>query len=246
MKNKSLESSPQLYARIGGVLYLIMIILGIVAELVVRGKIIVHGNVAATAENLKSMESLWRFGIANEVILTIITICLGWITYYLTRPVNKKLALLALLFNMVATTVIIAYALYLIQALFPLDDAQYLKAFTPDQRYVITNMALRSHALGYGISLLLFGPFFFITGYLIIKSGYFPKIIGVLYLIPGLSYMTSSFALILAPKFADQYYFVIAGPALIGELSFCLWLLFKGVNLDKWNDKIISAQVELV
>ena len=57
MKNKSLESSPQLYARIGGVLYLIMIILGIVAELVVRGKIIVHGNVAATAENLKSMES---------------------------------------------------------------------------------------------------------------------------------------------------------------------------------------------
>lgn len=229
--------SPQVYARIGGLLYLIMIILGIIGEVVIRGQIIVSGNVAATAANLKSMESMWRFGIANELIMAILTICLSLIIYVLTKPVSKNLALLALFFGLAATTIGTGYSLQLVKALFPLGNAEYLKVFSTEQLYALTNLALKSHAIGFGISLLLFGPFFFVTGYLILKSGYFPKFLGILYLIPGFSYSISSFILILAPTFAAKYYFYIAGPAIIGELSFSLWLLMKGVNVAKWELK---------
>ena len=90
--------------------------------------------------------------------------------------------------------------------------------------------------MGFGIALLFFGPFFLVAGYLVFKSGYLPKTVGILYLIPGVSYMTSSFALILAPAFASRYYFAMAGPAVIGEGALCLWLLLKGVNAASWEE----------
>ncbi|SRR6266498_1873999 len=243
MRNQGVETSPQVYARIAGMLYLIMIVLGIVQELFVRGSIVVPGDVAATAANLRSMESLWRFGVAAELLLAIITTVLALIIYLLTRPVSKDLALLALLFNMLAITVETAYSLQLLEALFPLGNAAYLKAFTAEQLYVLANLSIRAHSIGFGIALLLFGPFFLVTGNLIFRSGYFPKALGILYMIPGISYLTSSFALILAPTFADRFYFIIAGPALIGELSLCLWLLVKGVNVTKWKEKVNTWRV---
>lgn len=238
MTNHTVEISPQIYARIGGVLYLIIIVLGAVGELFIRGRVVVPGDAMATAANLKAMESLWRFGIASELFLGICTITFSLILYVLLRPVNKDLALLATFFGLVAVAVEVAYSLQLVEALFPLGNAAYLEAFTPDQLYALVSLSLRAHANGFGIALLFFGCFFPIAGYLIFKSGYFPKAIGILYLIPGLSYLTSSFALILAPTFADRYYFVMAGPALIGEASLCLWLLVKGVNVQQWKKQV--------
>lgn len=238
MTNHTVEISPQIYARIGGVLYLIIIVLGAVGELFIRGRVVVPGDAMATAANLKAMESLWRFGIASELFLGICTITFSLILYVLLRPVNKDLALLATFFGLVAVAVEVAYSLQLVEALFPLGNAAYLEAFTPEQLYALVSLSLRAHANGFGIALLFFGCFFPIAGYLIFKSGYFPKAIGILYLIPGLSYLTSSFALILAPTFADRYYFVMAGPALIGEASLCLWLLVKGVNVQQWKKQV--------
>ena len=238
MTNHTVEISPQIYARIGGVLYLIIIVLGAVGELFIRGRVVVPGDAMATAANLKAMESLWRFGIASKLFLGICTITFSLILYVLLRPVNKDLALLATFFGLVAVAVEVAYSLQLVEALFPLGNAAYLEAFTPDQLYALVSLSLRAHANGFGIALLFFGCFFPIAGYLIFKSGYFPKAIGILYLIPGLSYLTSSFALILAPTFADRYYFVMAGPALIGEASLCLWLLVKGVNVQQWKKQV--------
>jgi hypothetical protein len=215
-----------------------MIVLGIIQEVLIRGKIVVAGDAPATAANLKSMETLWRFGIAVELIMIIITVWVGLILYVLTKPVNKNLALLALFFNMLATATGAAYSLQLIQALFPLGDTAYLNAFTQDQLCALTSIYVRSQSLGFGITLFLFAPFFFVTGYLIFKSGYLPKFLGLLYIIPGLSYSISSLLLILVPAFGAKYYFIIAGPALIGELSLSLWLLIRGVNLEKWNARL--------
>src|SRR5512133_1355197 len=241
MRNHTVETSPQVYARIGGLAYLITIVLGAAQELFIRGRIIVPGNAAATAVNLKSMESLWRFGIASEMFLGICTIVLTVVMYVLLKPVNRDLALLATFFSLVAIAVEAAYSLQLVEAMYPLGNAAYIKAFTPEQLYAMSSLSLRAHSDGFGIALLLFGCFFPIAGYLIFKSGYFPKAIGILYVIPGLSYLTSSFALILAPAFASRFYFVIAGPALIGELSLCLWLLIKGVNIPKWEKRALES-----
>jgi Domain of unknown function (DUF4386) len=245
MTNHTVEISPQVYARIGGVLYLIIIVLGAVGELFIRGRIIVPGNAMATAANLKAMESLWRFGIASELFLGICTITFTLILYVLLRPVNRDLALLATFFGLVATAVETAYSLQLVEALYPLGDAAYLKAFTSEQLYAMVSLSIKAHADGFGIALLLFGGFFPVAGYLIFKSGYFPKAIGILYLIPGLSYLTSSFALILAPTFANRFYFVMAGPALIGEASLCLWLLVKGVNIQQWKKQVGASEASI-
>ena len=228
--------SPSLYARIAGGLYLITIIFGAAEELLIRGRVFVPGDSAATAANLRAMESLWRLGIASELFLGIITVVFALILYVLLRPVSRDLALLMTFFGLVAIAVETAYALNLVQALFPLGNAAYLKAFTPEQLNAMASLSIRAHSIGFGIALLFFGPFFLIAGYLVFKSGYFPRALGVLYLIPGLSYMTSSFALILAPAFASRFYFVMAGPAVIGEGALCLWLLLKGVDVERWNE----------
>src|SRR5207253_7253705 len=130
--------------------------------------------------------------------------------------------------GLVAVAVETAYSLHLLEALFPVGHAAYLKAFTPDQLAAMASLSIRAHSMGFGIALLFFGPFFLVAGYLVFKSGYFPKAIGILYPLPGVSYLTSSFALILAPAFASRDYFAIAGPAVTGAGALCLWLLLNG------------------
>lgn len=232
------EIHPQSYARVGGALYLIMIALGAIEELLIRNRITVSGDAAATFANLKKMEMLWRTGIAIEMVLVIITVTLSVILYVLTRPVHRELALLALLFGSIATAVESAYAIQLVEALFPIGTSAYLAAFTPAQLQAMTMLAMKSHVFGFGISLLLFGPFFLVTGYLIFTSGYFPKTIGVLYQLAGLAYLFNGFVLLLAPQFSGPAFLIMGGPVFIGETSFAVWLLVKGVRIEGWQARV--------
>jgi Domain of unknown function (DUF4386) len=235
MKKHETEVSPQVLARIGGLLYLIIIVLGIYQEAFIRGRIIVAGDATATAANLAEMESLWRVGIAAEFVLLICAIALMPIFFILLRPVSVYLALLAVFFNLVSVAVEAVAALQLVVALFPLENAEYLGAFQPEQLYTLARLSIRSHAYGFGVGLIFFGCECLILGYLIFRSGYLPKVIGVLMQIAGLCYLINSFSLILAPTFADQLFPAILVPAFVGEASLCLWLLVKGVNIAKWQ-----------
>jgi hypothetical protein len=237
MTDRTVETSPQLYARIGGVLYLIIIVVGLFGEVFVRDRLIVSGDATATAANIRSMESLWRFHIAAELFLLICAVVLLLILFVLLRPVSRDLALLAAFFNLVSIGLEAAITLYLLEVLFPLGNAGYLKAFAPEQLYAMASLSLKSHSNGFGLSLIFFGCFCLVIGYLIFRSGYLPKAVGVLMEIAGLGYLTNSFTLILAPKLADRIFAVIAGPAFIGEASLCLWLLVKGVNVEKWEER---------
>jgi len=243
MTDRTVETSPQLYARVGGVLYLIIIVLGIFGEAFVRDRIFVSGDATATAANLRSMESLWRFGIATELFLLICATALTLIFFVLLRPVSRELALLAVFFNLVSVAVEAVAALGLVTALFPLGNAGYLKAFPPEQLYVMASLAIKSHSYGFGVALIFFGCVCLILGYLIFKSGFLPKAIGVLMQIAGLSYLTDSFALILAPTFANRIFPAVLVPAFVGEASLCLWLLIKGVNVPKWEEKASTWRV---
>lgn len=223
------------YTLSGGLLYLLMIILGIIQQIFIKDAIVVSGNMEATAKRLKSLEWLWRTGICIEMMIVIITVLLTWILYFLTKPVNKNLSSIAALFGLLAIAVQASYSLHFLEALQTLTNNSSLNAFSQQQLYVFSSFNIQSQSEGFAIALLLFGPFFFITGYLIFHSGYFPKALGVLYFIAGVSYFLSSFLLILFPNWTARYYFFIVGPALIGELSLSLWLLIKGVNFKKWD-----------
>ena len=241
MDNQAVETSPQIYARIGGVLYLIIIVIGLCSSFFVRDKLTVSGDATATANNIMASESMWRISIAADLILLVCSVALTLILYILLRPVNKKLALLAVFFNLVEFPIEAVSKLYLLAALLLSGNADYLKAFEPHQLHALAKISLRLHDYGFGIDLVFFGFACLIYGYLLFRSGYFPKTLGVLMTIAGLSYLTNSFTLILAPAYAGTILPILV-LAFIGESSFCLWLLVKGVNLPKWKEQVGSAR----
>ena len=245
MTDRTVESSPQLYARIGGALYLVIIVIGLFGEMFVRDRLIVSGDATATAKNIMASEALWRFHIAAELFLLICALVLLMILFVLLRPVSRELTLLAAFFNLVSIGLEAATAMYLVVALFPLGNAGYLRAFAPEQLYAMASLSLKSHAYGFGVSLLFFGCFCVVIGRVIFRSGLFPKTIGVLMQIAGLCYLTDSFALIVAPAFANRLFPAILLPAFIGEASLCLWLLLKGVNVQRWKELASAGRLSV-
>ena len=241
MMDRTIESSPQLYARVGGALYLIIIVIGLFGEVFVRDKLIVSGDAAATAKNIMASESLWRFHIAAELFLLICAITLLMILFVLLRPVSRELTLLALFFNLISIGLEAATTMYLVVALFPLGNAAYLKTFSQEQLYTMANLSLKSHGYGFGVSLLFFGCFCVVIGRVIYRSGFLPRAIGALMQIAGLCYLSDSFALILAPAFANRLFPAILLPAFVGEASLCLWLLLKGVNVQRWKERASAS-----
>ena len=234
MNQEDLEISPGTLARVGGALYLVIIALGIFGEFV-RERMVVSGDAMRTAANLHAMESLWRIGIAAEFTVLLCATALNAIFYVLLKPVNRTLALMAVFFNLVSIAIEGAAGLSLVQALFPLDKADYLKAFTPEQLAALARIAVRAHGYGFSVALLFFAFTCVFLGILIFESGFLPKSVGVLMQIAGVCYATDSFLLILMPAVADRLFPGILIPSFIGELSLCLWMLIRGVNAERWR-----------
>jgi hypothetical protein len=157
------------------------------------------------------------------------------ILYILLRPTNKNLALLALLFNLIQTAVLVANKLNLIMPLLFLSDDNYLTAFEVQQLHALLYIYLKAHDLGFGLGLIFFGFVCLTNGYLIIKSGYLPKIIGIMLQIAGVCYLINSFSLILYPALANKLFPFIMLPVFIAEMSLALRLTIKGVNITNWK-----------
>ena len=240
---RRVETSPQFYARTGGALYLIIIVAGLFGEAFVRSRLVVPGDASATAANITAMESLWRVGIASEFLALICAITLAMIYFVLLRPVSRELNLLATFLRLASLTIEAVATLNLIAALSLLRNSASLEAFTPEQLNVLMTAAIRSHSDGFGIALLFLGVCFLIHGYLIVKSGYLPRTLGGLIQVAGVCYLTNSIAQLVAPRIANQIFPAILLPAFIGELSLCLWLLVKGVNIERWRQAIGAASV---
>ncbi|MEP6725299.1 MAG: DUF4386 domain-containing protein [Bacteroidota bacterium] len=238
MLNTTQPPSPQPWARAGGAAYLVIIVLGFAGEMLIRNKLIVSGDPGATAQNILAHASLWRLGIAGDITMHICDAVVGIVYYVLLKPVNRNLALMALFLGLVQTAVLVANKMNLVMPLLLLDNAAYLKSLGQEQLEILAYLSIRAHGFGFGIGLIFFGCECLLDGWLIVKSGYFPRVLGIMIQIAGCCYLLNSFALILFPALADALFPLILLPPFIGELSMALWLLFKGVNLDKWHEKI--------
>ena len=224
----------QRVARVGGALYLVIILIGALGEGLVRGSIVVSGDATATVANLRSMEWLWRLGVAGEIVLLACATGLTLVLYVLVRPVSRDLALLTVFFNLVCIAVEAVAAVSLAAALFPITNATYAAAFSAEQLGATAMLSIGAHSFGFGIALIFFGVECVILGYLIARSGYMPKAIGVLMQVAGVCYVVNSFALILSPPLSNRLFPAILVPSLIAELSLALWLVIKGVRTEKW------------
>lgn len=238
MADGSVEHSPQRYARLAGGLYLTVIALGIFAEGYVVNTMTVAGDMSASALNIVSGATLWNLGVLANVLLVVCALPLSWFIYLLLRPAGKNLMVLALLFNLVSLAVEAISKLALILVLPILTSAGYANAFEPAQVHALANMALKVHSIAFNVALIFFGFTCIVYGHLIYSSGYLPKLLGVLMQIAGASYLLACFSILFAPTLSNWINPAILVLPLIGESSLCIWLLLKGVNVEKWQEKL--------
>ncbi len=225
--------SPKSAARLAGILYLVVIAGGLFAELGVRGQVMVPGDAAATVANILDHERLFRTGFAVHLFYLACALPIALILYRLFSPVNRHLALLALLFNLVAITVEAGNLLNQFAPLRVLAAAD--AGLVAEQVDGLVYLYLRLFSAGFGISLTFFGFFCLLIGYLVFVSGLLPRAIGVLMALAGACYLVNSFTVFLAPAVANVLFPYILLPCLVGELVFALWLVARGVNLDRWD-----------
>ncbi len=209
------------YARIGGALYLLIIVAGIAGPLLTRDLLVVPNDLDATAQNIAASPELWRLGIAVNVVMQLSDVPVMLILFLLLSPINTRIALLALLFNIVQTATLVANQLTLVAA----------QLLAPEQP-ALTDVAIAAYPYGEALGLVFFGFTLLGVGYLIRHSGYLPWVIGLLVQIGGASYVVNSYLLLVAPDMAS---IVLLVPAFVGELSLALWLLLKGVDAGKWQ-----------
>ena len=227
--------SIQRNARLAGVLYLIITIAAIVAHMYVPTTLIVPGDATATVDNISNSEMLFRFGgIGSELIVLLSEVILAVLLYVLLKPVNKTLSLVAAVSRLIMTTI---HGFNLINYFFVLiivGGAGFLSGFDAGQLNGLAMLFLEAHSFGFTIGIAFLVIHVFVLGYLIYKSGYFPKIIGILFIIAGLGYLIDSFSLLLIPSYTTTPIY-IAIPIAIAELVFPVWLLIKGVNKEGWK-----------
>jgi hypothetical protein len=239
-------NSDKKMARVAGLLYLILIIAGIFAEGYVRQSLIVPGDAAATANHIMASEGLFRTAIAGDLIMILCDIALSVIFYLLLRPVSNALSLLAAFFRLAQAATLGINLLNLFFVLQLLHGADYLNIFSADQLHALVLLFFNAHGIGYAIGLVFFGVYLLLLGYLMFKSGYFPRILGILLIIAALSYLTDSFTSFLFPGYAAITAQLMVAPTVIAELSLTLWLLIKGVKVQPGEDSTpaTTAQVE--
>ena len=226
---------PQSAARLAGFLYLIVIVGGIVAELVVRQRLVVARDASATAANILAHEQLFRWGFAADLIAGLCVVPMILLLYEIFKVVNKHLALLAVFFSLVGTAVQSTALLGHFAPLVLLKRGQEL-GVSPELLQAQTYMALQLQGIGYAIALAFFGGTILTRGYLVFRSGFFPRIIGVFLAIEGTCYLANSFVDFVAPGVAPTVFAILMVSGL-AEVIFCLWLLFKGVNAAKWRER---------
>lgn len=231
------EFSPKLYARIAGVLYLYIILAGIFVELFVRGKLVVSGDAAATATNIMAHEARWRIAFSAEVLWLACAVALTMIFYVLMRVVNRNIALMGAFFALMSIAVEAMSTLFHFAPLLVLGRADYLKVFDSQQLQALAMLSVGLFEHGFGISLVFFGFEELFRGYLMFRSGFFPRFLGVLVVISGLSYLTNSVALFLSPTLAGMIFPIFVPLAGIPEMILTLWLLVVGLSVAKWNEK---------
>ena len=229
------EISPLVRARVAGFLYLIANIFAPFTLLYLPSRFIVRGDAAATANNVIASESLFRFGIVGNLFTFIANIFLALALYQLLKVVNRNMASLMVISFLVGVPIAMLNELTQLAILQLLGGADYLKAYPTDQLQALAYLLLRLHDQGLLIAHIFFGLWLLPMGYLVFKSGFIPKIVGVLLVIAGVGYVVQSFAAFLGYNVNIILY---TG---LGELVFLLWLLIKGVNVDQWKKRALES-----
>ena len=234
------EAAPVLMARLAGGLWLLCIVAGIVG-FAAGFPLIVANDAAATAANILAKESLFRLGFAADLISGTSYLGATVFLYYVMKPVRRSLSLLAAFFGLAGVAIGgVAWTSHL-APLVLLHGDQYLTAFTTSQLQAMSMAALKLQLQVFSIGMVFFGVQCLVIGYLILRSTFLPRVLGMLLGIGGVSYLVVCFANFLLPLFGARLTPFIFPVAFIGEGSLAVWLLVKGVNGQRWKNQASAA-----
>ncbi len=219
-------------ARMAGFLYLIYIVTTIVADVFGRSSLIVFGDAAATAQNIMASEWQFRIGVTGDLVSVVFFLLAAWALYVLLKPVNKDLALLFVLLNLGGVAVYSINLLNQFAALLLLSGADYLKVFQADQLQALAMFFLTLHHNGYWIAQIFFGAWLFPLGYLVFKSGFLPRILGIVMMIHCVGWLMTFLQFFLFPGFGVIIYLTYP-LGFISEFGLTLWLLIMGAKEQK-------------
>lgn len=222
-------------ARISGVFYVLTIVLGLGGFMLERG-IVVSNDAAATAANILANPALFRLSFVANLLGTVCYIVVTALFYELFKPVNRSVSLVAAFISLAGCAMgAVSCGLHLVPTAL-LTGPAYASTFLPAQLHALALLFVKASGLAYATGMILFGFYCVLIGYLTFRSTFLPRVVGALFALAGLGWLTflwPSVGSVLAP--------VTMITGLIGEGSLGVWLLFKGVDVQRWREQVIAA-----
>ncbi len=228
----AVDDSQRAAARVVGITYLLTNATAMFAAFY-AGSLVVDGDAAKTAANITASERLFRLGIASDLFTFAAVVPLIVALYVVLRPVNRNLALLALSWRLVETSIFVVATLNNLSVLRALSGAAYLRASEAQRLQALMMLSIGAHGAGYNFGLIFFGLGSTVFSYLFFKSNYIPRALAALGVLSSLLVATCCFAFIIFPNLADNLEPGIFMPSLVFELATGLWLLIKGLGVSK-------------
>lgn len=226
------DASPRLKARIAGVLYLLTMLAGIFAQGYVSGRLVVSGDAAATAGHILANKSLFELGFTAYMVEMACQIGLTALFYELLTPVSRSVSLVAAFIGLGGCIIKTVSRLFYLTPLLLLGGAPYLRVFDEEQRQALGLLFLDVNDHGAGMSLAFFGLYAILTGYLIARSTFLPRILGVWSVCAGLGWLT-----FLSPTLGYHVFTYAAAFGFLGALAIILWLLVFALKEEKWYEQ---------
>jgi hypothetical protein len=236
MTEQIAEMSPRFKGRMAAVCQLMEAVTAASGQVIIPGKLVVAGNAAATAANILGHQRLFWFGFVLSLIGVAFHIAWALLMYELLKPVRRSLSRLAAFVILVGCAIQALTGLLYLAPLPILQGGSSLSAFTPEQLQALALVFLRLNDYAFQIYLVFFGAWCLLIGYLIFRSTFLPRVLGVLLAVSGLGWVTY-----LYPPLAHRVYPFIAAASALGEIPLELWLIVMGVNAQRWKEQASAA-----
>jgi hypothetical protein len=226
------EASPRFLARITGLFFLLTILTGIFAQGFVSERLVNFGDAAATATNILTHKSLFQLGFTVYLIEMACQVAMTALFYVLLRPVSRTVSLLSAFWGLIGCIIKTFARVFYIVPLFVLGGAPSLSVFSTEQLQALALLLLKVNDTGAAVALAFFGFSTVVKGWLIFRSTFLPRWLGVLSIVSGLGWLT-----FLYPPLGYRAFPIIALLGLVGSAAAIFWLLVFGVNEERWKEQ---------
>ena len=205
-------------------------------QVIVLGKLVVSGDAAATSANILEHQHLYWWGFAASILAVLLNLVWIFLMYELLKIVNRRISIVAILVMLMGCAMLAVTALFYLAPLVILQGGAALSSFTTAQLQALAVAFLRLNTYAFDMHTVFFGVWCVLTGYLIFKSRFLPRVLGILLMVSGLAWM-----LYFSPPLAVHLFPFIAAASAIGEIPLELWLIVFGLNEARWKEQATLA-----